>query len=68
LGAIATKITLTVPPIDVVNVDHVFEVRQGTALVGRLKVSRGGLDWYRANARRRTGRATWQQLKKWMEG
>jgi hypothetical protein len=61
------KITLTVPPINVVNIDHVFEVREGGALVGRLKISKGGLDWYRANAQRWTGRATWGQLRDWME-
>lgn len=64
----AKRITLSVPPINVVNVDHVFEVREEGVLKGRLKVSRGGLDWYKTNAQRRTGRATWKQLQDWMEG
>ena len=63
----ATKITLNVPPINVVNADSVLEVRKEGVLLGRLKISRGGLDWYKANAKVRTGRATWTQLKDWME-
>jgi hypothetical protein len=63
----ATEITLTVPPINVVNVDHVIEIRENGDLTGRLKISKGGLDWYKSNAKKRTGRATWTQLKAWME-
>ena len=64
----AKKITLTLPPINVVNTDHVFEIREGDVLQGRLKISKGGLDWYKKNARKASGRASWAQLKEWMEG
>lgn len=64
----AKKITLTIPPINVVNTDHVFEVREGDALIGRLKISKGGFDWYKKNAQKVSGSANWEQLKAWMEG
>ena len=62
----ATKISLRVPtPIEVGNVDIEFEVRNGAALVGTVKISRGGIDW-RASGKRRDATVTWKQFSEIM--
>ena len=66
----ATKLSLTIPTaIDVQSVDVEFEVRDKSTneLVGRVKISRGDIDWYRKSARNVTGTATWRQFQDWME-
>ena len=62
----AKKISLKIEhPIEVGNVDVVFEVREGNTLLGKLKLSKGGLDWLPNNARR-ARKATWNELDVWM--
>jgi len=47
----ATQINLRVPtPIPVGSVDIEFEVRKDNVLQGRVKISRGGIDWRKAHA------------------
>lgn len=61
-----TRINMLIEhPIDVGNVDVVFNVRRGQALLGRLKLSKGGLDWYPRGART-PRKASWQQFHAWM--
>lgn len=63
-----TKIDLMVPAIPVQNADNVqFQVRRDGDLLGTLKISKGGLDWYRKNARKRTGTCGWEEFQAWME-
>jgi hypothetical protein len=63
----AKKISMKVEhPIEVGNVDVVFEVRDGGALLGRMKISKGGIDWFPNNARKpRT--ITWSNFSVYME-
>ncbi|MDA8038245.1 MAG: hypothetical protein M0Z69_03625 [Actinomycetota bacterium] len=63
----ATTINLIVPAIPVGNADVAFAIWQQGELLGTMKISRGGIDWYKRKAKTRTGRATWQQFKEWME-
>ncbi len=63
----AHDIQMKVPPRTLGNSDVEFEVRSGGELLGRLKVSKGGLDWYRKNAKTVTSTARWSQLRNWME-
>jgi hypothetical protein len=49
-------------PIEVGKIDVVFEVRSGPDLLGRMKISKGGIDWYP----RKTRKATWEQFDAWM--
>ena len=63
----AHDITLTIPPISVQSSDHDLEVRLDGELLGHLRISKGGLDWYRANAKRVTGTRSWTELRDWME-
>ena len=52
----ATKVTMTLPPILVQSTDIELEVRlQDLELLGRLKMSRGGLDWFKKGAKSRPG-------------
>jgi hypothetical protein len=51
--------------VDVGNVDVEFEVRKGNGLLGRVKVSKGGIDWIPSNARN-ARKATWQEFADWM--
>ncbi len=67
LWVMATKIDLTVPAVPVQNADVQFQVRRNGGLLGTLKISKGGLDWYRKNARKRTGTCTWEEFRVWME-
>jgi len=58
----AHKVSLTIPhTIDIGNVDVEFEVRDGKNLMGKVKISKGGIDWWPANARRKRS-ATWEQF------
>ena len=45
--------------------DVEFEVRSGRSLLGRVQVSKLGVDWTKAGARRPV-RATWQEFAEWM--
>ena len=51
--------------VNVGNVDVEFEVRSGSTLLGRVQVSKGGIDWTPANARN-PRKATWQEFAEWM--
>ena len=64
----AHSIQMKLPAQTVKNSDVEFEVRSAGELLGRVKISKGGLDWYKKNAKTRTGRATWSQFKAYMEG
>jgi hypothetical protein len=50
---------------DVGNVDVEFEIRKGTRLMGRVKLSKGSIDWTPANARK-SRKATWTEFAAWM--
>ena len=43
-----------------------FEVRDGTTLVGRFQVSTGGIRWWRGAAQQATKFATWDDLVEWL--
>lgn len=63
----AKKISMKVEhPIAVGNVDVVFEVRDGADLLGRMKISKGGIDWYPKNAQS-PRKSTWVQFDAWMK-
>jgi len=63
----AHDIEVTYPAQKVKNKDIVFTVRQNGTLMGRVKISKGNIDWFKPNAQTRTGRASWAQFKAWME-
>jgi hypothetical protein len=53
-------------PITVKNVDVEFEIRSDGELMGKVQISKGGIDWtpFKSHARA----ATWEQFAAWMEG
>lgn len=51
--------------LDLGHLDVEFEVRSGRTLLGRAQISKGGIDWTRAGARRAV-KASWQELAEWM--
>lgn len=51
--------------LDLGHLDVEFEVRAGRTLLGRAQVSKGGIDWTKAGARRPV-KASWQELAEWM--
>jgi hypothetical protein len=51
--------------IDVGNVDVEFEVRSGGPLLGRVQVSKGGIDWTPRNGQK-PRKASWQEFADWM--
>jgi hypothetical protein len=51
--------------LDVGNVDVEFEVRSGQTLLGRVQVSKGGIDWTPANAQK-PRKASWSEFAEWM--
>jgi hypothetical protein len=53
-------------PITVMNVDVEFEVRSDGELLGKVQISRGGIDWMPFKSHPRA--ATWEQFAAWMEG
>lgn len=53
-------------PITVMNVDVEFEVRSDGELMGKVQISRGGIDWMPFKSHPRA--ATWEQFAAWMEG
>jgi hypothetical protein len=53
-------------PITVKNVDVEFEVRSDGELMGKVQISRGGIDWMPFKSHPRA--ATWEQFAAWMEG
>lgn len=63
----AHSISVALPAQTVKNKDVEFEVRKDGEILGRVKISKGGIDWYAKNAKQRTGRATWTQFKTYME-
>ncbi len=63
----AHNILMKLPPQPVGNSDVEFEVRSAGELLGRVRISKGGVDWYRKNAKQCTGSATWAQFKAFME-
>jgi hypothetical protein len=54
-------------PIEIANVDVEFVVRDGPTLMGRLTISRGGIDWRPSGASESTS-TTWKEFAKWMSG
>ncbi|MFN8036148.1 MAG: hypothetical protein U0V73_09470 [Acidimicrobiia bacterium] len=50
----------------VLNADVVFEVRSDAQKFGELRVSKGGIDWYPANAQI-PAKLTWEQLDRLMQ-
>ena len=53
-------------PITVMNVDVEFEVRSDGELMGKVQISRGGIDWMPFKSH--PWAATWEQFAAWMEG
>lgn len=53
-------------PIEVGNVDVVFEVRDGADLLGRMKISKGGIDWQPRGAQS-PRKSSWAQFDAWMK-
>jgi len=51
--------------LDLGYVDVEFEVRAGRTLLGRALISKGGIDWIRAGARRPV-KASWPEVAEWM--
>lgn len=52
-------------PIPIGNVDVTFEVRQGRQLMGRVTISKGGIDWTPSHGRQAIT-ATWTEFADWM--
>jgi hypothetical protein len=60
-------VTLSVAhPIGIGNVDVVFEVRRANQLLGRVKISKGGIDWVPAHKRQGIP-VDWKEFSEWME-
>jgi hypothetical protein len=49
---------------DVGNVDVEFQVRNGTRLMGTVKISKGTIDWRPAGGKPR--KASWTEFAEWM--
>jgi hypothetical protein len=64
----AHKVELTIShPVNIGNVDVVFEVRNGNALLGKLEISKGGVDWRKAHSKSGPKSATWAEFAEWMQ-
>jgi hypothetical protein len=64
----AKHVTLSIShDIEIGNVDVVFKVRDGSALIGTVTISKGSIDWRKANARNSINK-TWREFADLMEG
>jgi hypothetical protein len=50
-----------------VNTDAELVARSDGAIIGRLLVSKGGVDWWPANAQKRHYTMTWEKFRDAME-
>jgi hypothetical protein len=60
-------ITLEVPSHQVVNKDVTVHVRANGALLGRIAMSKGSIDWRPASASKTHYRMSWEGFQKLME-
>jgi hypothetical protein len=56
------RVTIRQPDREVMNADVVFEVYADELKWGELQVSRGGVTWWPARARKRRVDLTWEQF------
>jgi hypothetical protein len=63
----ANKVTLSVPAMPVQNNDVTFEVQIDGVGAGKLKISKGGVDWYKKGAQNPTRKLTWKRFRTLME-
>jgi hypothetical protein len=59
------EVEMKIPSNVVLNADVVFEIQAGGQKLGELRVSRGTVDWYPANARNGSS-LTWEQFDRLM--
>lgn len=57
------EIALELPSVEIGNVDAVFEIKREGAAFGRLKISRGGIEWTpRSKQEKGTVDLSWRQF------
>ena len=63
------EINLELPSVEIGNVDAVFEIKREGAAFGRLKISRGGIEWTpRWKQDKGTVEYSWKQFHERMVG
>lgn len=57
----ANKVTIDLPSRPLANSDAKFEINTGGEKLGRLRISKGGVDWYPKN-KKTPVKFTWKQF------
>ena len=61
------EIRLTFPSHEVVNNDVTSKVKSADALLGRIEISKGSIDWWPANNSKTHYKMTWENFQMLME-
>jgi len=61
------EIRLTFPSHEVVNNDVTIKVKSDDALLGRIEISKGSIDWWPANNSKTHYKMTWENFQMLME-
>ena len=61
------EIRLTFPWHEVVNNDVTIKVKSDDALLGRIEISKGSIDWWPANNSKTHYKMTWENFQMLME-
>lgn len=61
------EIRLTFPSHEVVNNDVTIKVKSDDALLGRIEISKGSIDWWPANNSKTHYKMTWENFQALME-
>ncbi len=56
------RVVVTAPPRELGSVDAVYEVFADGEKFGELRISRGGVDWWPRDAKKRGELLTWEQF------
>jgi hypothetical protein len=58
----AHTVEFRTPALDVPKVDVLFRVKQGRHAFGRLRISKGGVEWMQKNDKKRAYHMSWEKL------
>lgn len=62
-GAMATHaVNMRTPELDVPKVDVIFEVKRNGSAFGRLRVSKGGVEWMQNNDKKIASHMRWEDV------
>ena len=59
-------VTCVIPKREIKNANTEFKIRKNSEIVGTLKVSKGGVEWFRKSARR-SHQVKWEKFAEIME-